>query len=374
MKKVRKVLIDTHVFDYIHEGIRTFLKGIYSNFENKDGQIEFYLIANNIDNLKSEFIDLSNVHFIKLQFKNRFIRYSYEIPSIIKKYRIDYAHFNYFLPFFLSKSCKYVLTIHDVLFLDFPNYFSKYYFFKHYFLFKYFIYKCDVLTTVSQYSANRISHHFNLLHNPIVISNGIDFNVLRKNYESNIVLNKNVSKYILFVSRIEPRKNHISILKVYSELKLWERGYSLIFVGKSMFPSKTFLELYDSVKFKSNNNLYSFENVSHNDLNYLYKNSSVCVFPSLCEGFGIPPLESALFQVPTICSNVTAMKDFNFFDEFHIDPENLDEFKNILNFILDNSNNDYVNSKFKYISEQIKNNYSWHNSSRAMKNIFLSNN
>ena len=119
-----KLLVDAHTFDENHQGIRTFLKGIYgTDAVNSSNNLMIYLASHNIDNLKKEFKDQSNFKFIKLKFRNKYIRLLYELPKIIAEHSFDYIHFNYYLPFFLNRKCKYIVTIHDVLFIDFPKYF-----------------------------------------------------------------------------------------------------------------------------------------------------------------------------------------------------------------------------------------------------------
>ena len=119
----KTLFVDAHTFDESHQGIRTFIKGVYEEIDVHSSELHIYLAANNIDNLKKEFRDQPNFKYIKLKSKNKYIRLAYEIPKIIKCNTFDYAHFNYYLPLFLNKKCKYIVTIHDVLFIDFPQYF-----------------------------------------------------------------------------------------------------------------------------------------------------------------------------------------------------------------------------------------------------------
>ena len=60
----------------------------------------FYLAAYDVDNLKNEFGESSNVTFVKYRFRNKILRLSIDIPWLIVKYKCDYAHFQYMLPLF----------------------------------------------------------------------------------------------------------------------------------------------------------------------------------------------------------------------------------------------------------------------------------
>jgi glycosyltransferase involved in cell wall biosynthesis len=68
---------------------------------------------------------------------------------------------------------------------------------------------------------------------------------------------------------------------------------------------------------------YWIEQVEQADLNNFYLASRLFVYPSKAEGFGIPPLEAAGFHCPVLCSNATAMKDFDFFEPHIFNPKML---------------------------------------------------
>ena len=54
------------------------------------------------------------------------------------------------------------------------------------------------------------------------------------------------------------------------------------------------------------------------------------VYPSKCEGFGLPPLEAGALGIPVLCSNTTAMADYRFFGDGHFDPNNAAGFGRLL--------------------------------------------
>lgn len=359
------LFVDAHVFDGIFQGSRTFLKGIYSNFDTKKYSIKIYLAANNIENLKDEFRGVENIEFIKLQSKNKFIRLAYEIPMLISKLKIDFAHFNYYLPLFLNKDCSYIVTIHDVIFLDYPQYFPKSYFLKNKILFEIAAKRADLLNSVSVYSAMRIKEKFELDKVIDVIPNAIDEKyhthadkVNDKNY-----INKKfgISNYLLYVSRLEPRKNHMTLLRTYDELRLWEQDIELLFIGKKAMENLELDCYFEEIKTKSNGKVHHLEYVNNEDLMIFYNAATIACFPSLCEGFGIPPLESAAIKTPTICSNLTAMQEFQFFGKFHIDPTNKVELKYIVAQTLEDIKSGLIYSEMDYISKVIIEKYKWKN-------------
>lgn len=363
MTKEINLLVDAHVFDGMFQGTRTFLKGIYSNLDTEKYSIKVFLAANEISNLKKEFEGVNNIEFVKLKYKNKFLRLGYEIPKIIRELNIDFAHFNYYLPLFLNKKCRYIVTIHDILFLDYPQYFPKTYYYKNKFLFKWAAKRAEILNTVSDYSAERLKVNFNIWNKEIsVLPNAIgeDFYTPRdKVSDREYIKDKfGASNFIIYVSRLEPRKNHIALIEAYRSLKLWEKDIELVFVGKNAIENKELAGKIEEIKIQSKHKFYHFENINFKDLKAFYNAAIVSVFPSYCEGFGIPPLESAALQTPTICSNSTAMEEFKFFEKNHIDPsqEHLEQaLNNMLLQIKENS----LHQELVEISNTIQSKYQW---------------
>jgi glycosyltransferase involved in cell wall biosynthesis len=87
------------------------------------------------------------------------------------------------------------------------------------------------------------------------------------------------------------------------------------------------------------------------------------VYLSKAEGFGLPPLEAAALKVPVICSNTTAMSDYSFFENNHIDPEDTNALKERMSQIISSSP---AEPKLEAISEKLKKEYSWEASAEKL--------
>lgn len=350
-----KILVDTHVFDGKHQGTRTYLKGMYSRLIPITKEWNFYLVANDIENLKNEFGIHDNITFIKLKSKNKFYRLLIELPLIIKKYNINYAHYQYVSP--PIKNCKQIVTTHDILFeqKEFKDFFTLKFRLINSLLFKISANRADILLTVSEYSKQKISQIYNINLNRIKITpNAVSYN------NTNIASYHNLGKYILYVSRVEPRKNHISLLKAFKELNLASRGYKLILIGKRDFVFNDLMLFVDNLDKQVSESIIWLENISNEDLKIYYKNCELFVFPSFAEGFGIPPLEAMFFKKKVLCSKNTAMADFGLPEELTFDPYDVEELKTKIedllhkDFDLDNVY-DTIISKFNW--NVIANNY-----------------
>ena len=98
-----------------------------------------------------------------------------------------------------------------------------------------------------------------------------------------------------------------------------------------------------------------FDNVNSKQLSWLYKNSSLFVFPSLAEGFGIPPLEASLYGAKVLVSNTTAMSDYFFFKHM-FDPYDYEDFKTKVNTWIDDIGKDLdkAGEELKEYSDYLK--------------------
>jgi glycosyltransferase involved in cell wall biosynthesis len=320
-----KLFVDAHVFDGPYQGTRTFIKGIYSLMGSRPG-IEIYLAACDIDNLKRSFAFAPNLKFIKYKSRSRYTRLLFEIPLLIKKHGFDYAHFQYITP--LVKNCRFIVTVHDVIFNEIPGAFSRPYRHIKTFLYKRSAQHADILTTVSDFSKASIEKHLKIVKENIhLVPNGIDgsfFAVDDKKAAKERTKQKfGIEKFILYVSRIEPRKNHIVLLDAWLELELYKKNIHLVFLGSQSLKTPTLNKKIDRLPEETRKFIFISETVNDKELLDFYRAATLFVYPSGGEGFGIPPLEAAALEIPVVCSNHAALADYHFFDKDHINPFDL---------------------------------------------------
>lgn len=351
MKKI-KLFVDAHVFDDSFQGTTTYLKGLYVALV-KNENFEITLAAHNIENLKLIFTDQRFI-FIQLQTHSKYKRLAFEIPKLLKKNTFDFAHFQYITPLVKVKGCRYINTIHDLLFLDFPQYFPFSYRFTKRYLFKFSANKSDIICTVSDYSKQALVKHFRVPPHKIVITpNAIE--VYKEDFINPKEKFNDLDKYILFVSRIEPRKNHYLMLHTFVEMELYKKGYKMVFIGRiNDVKTEKYFSYYNNLPDEIKKSVLHIENVSYKELYSLYKYAELFVYPSLAEGFGIPPLEAAMLDCKVICSNQTAMSDFDFFGKYLFNPNNENELKLKIEDALKDEHYPFSN-----IKKEIEEKYKW---------------
>lgn len=363
---VIKIFVDAHVFDGKFQGTRTFIKELYTIIATMK-EVQLYLGAYDINNLQHIFGNADNIRFIKYRSRSHFTRLMFDIPRIIKKHRIDYAHFQYICP--LVKSCRFIVTTHDLVFNEYPDEFTTWYRLVKNLFFKTSAKKADILTTVSLYSKRSIEKFFSIPGTAIhVIPNGVS-NLFFADYDKEIakqfIKNKyGVEKMILLVSRFEPRKNHALLLKAYIDLELYKQGYYLALLGwYENMGNEDFNIMMKNLPEHIKPFIFMYQHADDNDLLQFYRAAEIFVYPSKAEGFGIPPLEAAAVKIPVLCSDSSAMSDFSFFGSGHFDPENYPVFKNKLAATI-NATAD--KSELNSIAATVQSNYSWQQSAATL--------
>lgn len=318
--KTINIFVDCHVFDGSFQGTTTYLKGLYKELV-KNKEIHFFFAGNNVSILRDIFGSDDNIHYLQYSSQNKFYRLLIDIPRLIRKNKIDYAHFQYIVP--PIKRCKYIVTVHDILFLDYPEYFPSSYKIKNRFLFKWSAQNSEIVLTVSEYSKERIQKHFGI--NKITVTpNSVDeqfFETFDKVKIQNEARSRyNIKNYWIYISRWEPRKNHKTLLEVFVDNEYYKK-HDLVFIGDKAITEKAFDKLYNSLDIAVKQKIHIYNKVNFQDLLLLLRGATLSVYPSIAEGFGIPPLEALAAGIPSVCSNTTAMKDFDFISGSLFDPK-----------------------------------------------------
>ena len=109
------------------------------------------------------------------------------------------------------------------------------------------------------------------------------------------------------------------MLKVFVE-KEYYKEYNLLFLGDEAIENKEYNHYYKSLSNIIKNKVYKLNKINFQDLLLINRAAKLSIYPSIAEGFGIPPLESIACGIPTVCSNSTAMSDFNLISDCLFNP------------------------------------------------------
>ncbi len=368
------VFIDGYLLNKEPQGTTTYIKEIYKKAALLNPNISFYIGCFKDVKIEKEFKVFQNIRFVYFKNQSRSYRMIFEIPAIINKYKFDFAHFQYVIPIIKNKNCKYIVTIHDILFNDYPKYFSKLYRYKRNFLFCRSAIKANFLLTVSEYSKKAIQENCKIKNKNIYITpNGVSNSFFeeydKEKSKKRIAKKFGFDNFILNISRIEPRKNQELLLMTYLDNRIFNTSTHLVFIGINSIENRKFNNLINGLKPDQKSKIHFIENLSKKTLTDFYKAAKMFVYPSKAEGFGIPPIEAGAFKIPVLCSNVTAMESFIFFKPHFFNPHNKDEFKRKFNIFYKNYNSiDLIT-----IQNEIKLKYSWDLPAQVLTSIFIQN-
>lgn len=113
--------------------------------------------------------------------------------------------------------------------------------------------------------------------------------------------------YVLFVGRLESKKNLVRLVEAFSKFAEKFPNYKLILAGKRGVGFEKILKKVDELELMHKVIMPGY--ITEEEKSALYKNCKIFAFPSLYEGFGLPILEAFYYEKPVICSNVSCMPE-----------------------------------------------------------------
>lgn len=251
-----------------------------------------------------------------------------------------------------------IITVHDVSHERFPEWFSKGYYHYYHFMIPRIARKSHAVLTVSEFSKHEIQEVFKLPSEKIhVIHSNVPFHDKPSRDEIlNYIRPADIERYIIAVSNMDPRKNFIQLIKAFNNID--DKTVKLYIIGmrQKAFNSPDLENLVSRRVF-----LPGF--VDDEQLQKMYQNALLSVYPSLYEGFGLPPLESMTFGCPAIVSDIPALKEVTQDAGLYVDPNNIDDITAKINLLL--KDKDLQQSLRLKGLEQIKK-YSWEKSAQQV--------
>lgn len=184
----------------------------------------------------------------------------------------------------------------------------------------------DAVITVSEFSKREIIKYTSCPERKIrVIHNGVRTQGILKDEKDIRTKYRLPDKYILFVGNVKPHKNIRKLLKAYLLLETrLQKEYKIVIVGKKGGFITADHHLIDWINATPalSENVHFTGYVEDDDMDSLYSFASLFVFPSVYEGFGLPPLEAMLNHCPVVASNSTSIPEVCGDAALYFDPLN----------------------------------------------------
>jgi glycosyltransferase involved in cell wall biosynthesis len=228
-----------------------------------------------------------------------------------------------------------IVTIHDLIFLKFPQYFGRIDRFIYKLKCQYACTHADKIIAISEQTKKDIVSCFNIDDQKIeVVYQSCDesfktrvSNALKEQVKEKFAL---PDHYILNVGTIETRKNLLLLIKALANVPV---TYKLVVVGKETPYKQLVIDEINRLSLKDR--VIFLQNVPFNELPAIYQMASVLVYPSFYEGFGIPIIEALYSSVPVIAATGSCLEEAGGPDSLYIDPNNAIELAETINTVLE---------------------------------------
>ncbi len=334
LRKLPRIGIDFHVVDGIFQGSRTHVLELFSEVIRISPDIHFVLFLENTDLLRafSPIFLGANVELVHMPHANPIKRLCWQLPMLQRKYRLVILHTQYILPF--PSFSTGMVTIHDILFETHPQYFAPLFRLRSRILMRLSAQRASHVFTVSEFSKQAMLSRYRITpENISVIHNGIDETRFYAGESGQDIIDRRglISKgYLLSVGRLEPRKNHVALLRAYAQIQ--SSTLPLVIIGQPHFGfHKVFqvikkLYLEDRVLFLSD--------VKDEELPAFYRHARLFVYPTWAEGFGMPPLEAMASGVPVISSDSTSIPEVVGDAAVLVNPGDIDALAKAIDYLL----------------------------------------
>jgi glycosyltransferase involved in cell wall biosynthesis len=336
-----RIGFDAKRFFNNYTGLGNYSRNILKNLSSTFPENEYFLYSPKIRNNPetNEYINSGKYHLVESDSAFKSLWRSYGIKNNMIKDKIHVYHgLSNEIPFGIKKTkIKSLVTIHDLIFLKYPELYPlvdrSIYDIKY----RYACKNADVVIAISKATKNDIVKYYNIdPHKIKVVYQPCAENfIIPKSYEdlaSLVLKHKLPQNYILYVGSVIRRKNLMNIVKAYKILPA-DLRLPLVIVGKADNVYKQ-----NIIEYIRQNQLDKYviwlENVTNNDLPAIYQKSSLFIYPSRYEGFGIPILEALFSKVPVITSKVSSLPEAGGHYSYYIDPEKPEEIASAIYKIL----------------------------------------
>lgn len=325
-----RIGIDARFYGNIGKGLGRYTQKLIENLERIDKKNRYFIFLRreNFDEYQPR-----NGNFTKVLADYRWYTFSEQIrmPLLLNRYRLDLVHFPHFnVPVFYRN--KFVITIHDLILLHFPtlkgttlpSFFYWIKFSAYRLVIRSAVRRALKIFAVSEFTKNDILTNYAVPEDKIAVTHEAcdDFCRISHYPERDILKRYGIMKpYLLYVGNAYPHKNLDFLTRVFRNVREAKKDLELVLVGKDDFFYK---RLKKAVASQNAGGVVFTGFIPDGDLDVVYKNAQVYVFPSLYEGFGLPPLEAMAKGVPVASSDHPCMREILADSAFYFDATDVD--------------------------------------------------
>ncbi len=320
-----RVGIDARLVYYSQAGIGQYILHLVNGLAKVDTENEYLLLQSRKDD--TTILEQPNFRRISLwtPSHHRLERYALNVELV--RLGLDVLHSPDFIPPH-RPSCRSVITVHDLAFLLYPHFLTKESA-RYYGHIDQAVRWTDHIIAVSESTKRDTSQHLGVPEDKITVvyeaANPI-FQPLDRDQAREQVRSRHGvdSRFILFVSTIEPRKNVPTLIRAMWQLQeCYKEDVHLVLAGGRGWLFEDAFAIVEQLNMDSR--VHFVGRVSSEDLLYLYNAAEMLAHPAFYEGFGLPPLEAMACGLPVVVSNVASLPEVVGDAGLLIDPHDVDE-------------------------------------------------
>jgi len=342
-----RIGIDGRVLqDLQPSGIPNYAKNIIAEILKIDNFNQYIIFYNSFREIEKEIPKFDGRVEEKIfHYPNKFLEWFWKVipyPKIDRVLKLDIFFSPHFINIPLSEKVKKIITIHDLSFIKNKKYFSLKKNLWHWQMNpRKASQNFDKIIAVSESTKNDIIDFYQIKNEKIkVIYNGSKkiIDLVEPEKEKKFLLDHKIEmkKYILFLATLEPRKNIEGILDAFAKISSANPDYKLVIAGKkgwlfkNIFKKVLLYQLGEKIVFT--------DFIDEEQKHILFKNASAFIFPSFCEGFGIPLTEAINYKLPIITSSASSMPEIVKDLAILVNPHNIEDLAISISHILRNQN------------------------------------
>jgi glycosyltransferase involved in cell wall biosynthesis len=311
-----RIGIDARLYGTVGKGLGRYISELIDELEKLDQENEYVIFLR-----ECNFGDYEprNPRFSKALAEYQWYGWREQLlyPFFLRRFRLDLLHCPHFnVPLLYGR--PFVVTVHDLILLEHPStrattlgplkYFVK--FLGYRLLMGIALRAASAVLTVSEFSKRDLERHFPFLkHKKVTVTYEAAARRLAtveagQSDRADDRAKSLPTPYALYVGNAYPHKNLGMLVEAFAAFRAGDRqDYRLVMVGGDDY-------FYRQVKAAADGeHVTFFGRASDDELRTLYARASMYVFPSLYEGFGLPPLEAMQHAVPVISSNSSCLPE-----------------------------------------------------------------
>ena len=367
--EIIKVAVDVRDLQISASGARSYLESVIIEFKKEHPGFAFYF-------LDAKTKAYTGNHFL-LKLKEQlsyFLWKQFVLPYQAKQLGCRVLFCSDFMVPYFSLGIKTIPVFHDAFFWEYPEHYNKYWlvFFRNLGLAA--AKKSAYLVAPTQYAANQLSKYTGLSQAKIAVIGEAPKTILDKIKEGDVSQNIQAilsSSYILHVGTLEKRKNIPALIRAFKIVK--SNGFpnlKLVLVGKAS--NKITLDDSLAIRDVINQEQLSADVIltgylHDKDVQQLYQNAKLYVFPSINEGFGIPVLEAFKHNVPVVIANNTCLPEVAGLGAKSFNPYDITEIAQTITLLLNDQT--MRQSYIEKGKEQLQK-FSWEKTASSLMQLF----